>query len=81
MEHFGLRQKKKPIVIFWMSFSNCWCLVVTLVTFSSNLDSFEREKINEKEEKIQQKKTLNKSNKKSKLIKNILNKAKKNRNI
>ena len=34
---FALRAKKVLILLFWPIFGDFWCLVVTLVTFSSNL--------------------------------------------
>ena len=48
-ESFGLRPmlfcplgKKGVIRLFWPIFGNCWCPVVTLVTFSNNISNFEK---------------------------------------
>ena len=41
MEGFG-RAKKELIMLIWPIFGIFWCLVVTLVPFSSNLRNFER---------------------------------------
>ena len=38
----ALQAKKELIMLFWKIFDNFWCLIVTLVTFSSNLSKFER---------------------------------------
>ena len=40
--------KNELIMLFWTIFGNFWCLVVTLVPFSSNCCNFER---NPEEEK------------------------------
>ena len=50
---FALQAKKELIMRFWAIFGNFWCLVVTLVIFSSNLCNFERNP--KKPKKIQRK--------------------------
>ena len=52
-EGFGLWAKKEPNLLFWPIFGNFWCIVVTLVTFSSNLSNFGRNP--KKPKKIQKK--------------------------
>ena len=44
-------QKKELIMLFWPIFDNCWCPVVTLVTFSSNISN--NTKKTKKSKKIQ----------------------------
>ena len=39
---FPFGQKKERFMLFWPIFGNFWCPVVTVVLFSSNLSSFER---------------------------------------
>ena len=35
-------KKKKLIMLFWFILGHFWCSVVTLVTFSSNLNNFKK---------------------------------------
>ena len=41
-EGFGLRTKKKLIMLFWLIIGHFWCPVVALVRFSSYLNNFKK---------------------------------------
>ena len=57
------QKKRELIMLFWHIFGDFWCLVVTLVTFSSNFSNIERNP------KKKQKKILKGRRKKDKFLK------------
>ena len=76
-EAFFAPWAKTPIMLFWPIFGNFWCLVVTLVTFSSYLSNFERNpKIRQnlkKNPKILKNPKIKKSKKSPRILKIIKN--------
>ena len=75
---------QKKILLCWFFSSHFRCPVVTLVTFSSNLNNFKKNPKFTKKLKIENnKKNLEKERKKSKISKNskLFQKNKKNKNI
>ena len=75
---FAHRAKKELIMLFWPIFSNFWCLVITLVTFSNNIRNFERNP--KKPKKIRKKSKKDQKNSKSKIKKNQKNVKKYSKN-
>ena len=69
---FALRGKKELIILFWTTFGNFWCPVVTLVTFSSNIsnNNQKKKKIQKKSKKIKKIQKIQKSKKRPKNQKN-----------
>ena len=66
-------------MLFWPIFGDFWCPVETVVTFSSNLSSFERnQKKLKNPKKIQNLKKIQKKSKKSRKSKKTSKKHQKN---